>query len=83
MSSAPAAPRCAPSFIDPPGYARHRPEETLLYQGRNRGDDQRARRNAGAMTVHEFSHPRCERLRLRLDRLMLKMPAHVFGEPEH
>ena len=27
-----AAPRCAPPFIDPPGYARHRPEETLLYQ---------------------------------------------------
>ena len=22
----------APAFIDPPGYARHRPEETLLYQ---------------------------------------------------
>jgi hypothetical protein len=22
----------APPFIDPPGYARHRPEETLLYQ---------------------------------------------------
>ena len=27
-----AAPRCAPPFIDPPGYARHRPEETLLCQ---------------------------------------------------
>jgi uncharacterized Zn finger protein len=26
-----ARPR-APPFIDPPGYARHRPEETLLYQ---------------------------------------------------
>jgi hypothetical protein len=26
-----ARPR-APRFIDPPGYARHRPEETLLYQ---------------------------------------------------
>lgn len=25
-----ARPR-APPFIDPPGYARHRPEETLLY----------------------------------------------------
>jgi hypothetical protein len=24
--------RRAPLFIDPPGYARHRPEETLLYQ---------------------------------------------------
>jgi hypothetical protein len=23
---------CAPPFIDPPGYARHRPEATLLYQ---------------------------------------------------
>ncbi|MGH8224012.1 MAG: hypothetical protein ACREQZ_13675, partial [Woeseiaceae bacterium] len=22
----------APPFIDPPGYAQHRPEETLLYQ---------------------------------------------------
>jgi hypothetical protein len=22
----------APSFVDPPGYARHRPEATLLYQ---------------------------------------------------
>ncbi len=22
----------APQFIDPPGYARHRPESTLLYQ---------------------------------------------------
>ncbi len=22
----------APPFIDPPGYARHRPEATLLYQ---------------------------------------------------
>jgi hypothetical protein len=26
-----ARPR-APAFIDPPGYARHRPESTLLYQ---------------------------------------------------
>ena len=26
-----ARPR-APPFIDPPGYARHRPETTLLYQ---------------------------------------------------
>jgi len=32
MASTPAAPRRAPPFIDPPGYARHRPEETLLYQ---------------------------------------------------
>ena len=32
MASARAAPRRAPPFIDPPGYARHRPEETLLYQ---------------------------------------------------
>jgi hypothetical protein len=24
--------RRAPPFIDPPGYARHKPEETLLYQ---------------------------------------------------
>ena len=23
---------CSPPFIDPPGYARHRPEATLLYQ---------------------------------------------------
>ena len=27
-----AAGRRAPDFIDPPGYARHRPETTLLYQ---------------------------------------------------
>jgi len=26
------APRRVPPFIDPPGYVRHRPEETLLYQ---------------------------------------------------
>jgi hypothetical protein len=32
MASARAALRRAPPFIDPPGYARHRPEETLLYQ---------------------------------------------------
>lgn len=32
MASTPAAPRVAPPFIDPPGYARHWPEETLLYQ---------------------------------------------------
>ena len=31
MASERARPR-APPFIDPPGYARHRPEETLLYQ---------------------------------------------------
>jgi Transposase zinc-binding domain len=24
--------RAAPPFLDPPGYARHRPEATLLYQ---------------------------------------------------
>ena len=29
----PPAPRKrAPAFVDPPGYARHRPETTLLYQ---------------------------------------------------
>jgi hypothetical protein len=28
----------APPFVDPPGYARHRPEATLLYQlDRRRG----------------------------------------------
>jgi ribosomal protein S27E len=32
MASARAARLRAPPFIDPPGYARHRPEETLLYQ---------------------------------------------------
>jgi hypothetical protein len=32
MASEPAASRHAPPFIDPPGYARHRPEETLLYR---------------------------------------------------
>lgn len=33
MSAATRARReCAPRFIDPPGYARHRPEATLLYQ---------------------------------------------------
>jgi len=31
MSSGRAEPRRAPPFIDPPGYARHRPEQTLLY----------------------------------------------------
>jgi ribosomal protein S27E len=31
MASERARPR-APAFIDPPGYARHRPEATLLYQ---------------------------------------------------
>ena len=30
MASERARPR-APPFIDPPGYARHRPEATLLY----------------------------------------------------
>jgi ribosomal protein S27E len=32
MASGRAAPRRAPPFIDPPGYARHRPEQTLLYR---------------------------------------------------
>lgn len=32
MASRRAASRRAPPFIDPPGYARHRPEETLLYR---------------------------------------------------
>jgi len=32
MASEPAASRRAPPFIDPPGYARHRPEATLLYR---------------------------------------------------
>jgi ribosomal protein S27E len=32
MASGRAASRRAPPFIDPPGYARHRPEETLLYR---------------------------------------------------
>jgi ribosomal protein S27E len=32
MASERAASRRAPPFIDPPGYARHRPEATLLYQ---------------------------------------------------
>jgi hypothetical protein len=27
-----ARPTRAPPFLDPPGYARHRPEATLLYQ---------------------------------------------------
>jgi ribosomal protein S27E len=31
MASERARPR-APLFIDPPGYARHRPEATLLYE---------------------------------------------------
>ena len=30
MASMPAASRRTPPFIDPPGYAQHRPEETLL-----------------------------------------------------
>lgn len=32
MASERAASRRAPPFIDPPGYARHRPEQTLLYR---------------------------------------------------
>ena len=32
MASARAARPPAPPFIDPPGYARHRPEKTLLYR---------------------------------------------------
>jgi ribosomal protein S27E len=32
MASERAASRCAPPFIDPPGYARHKPEAALLYQ---------------------------------------------------
>jgi hypothetical protein len=32
MARGRAAVRRAPSFIDPPGYARHRPEQTLLYR---------------------------------------------------
>ena len=32
MASGRAAAWRAPPFIDPPGYARHRPEETLLYR---------------------------------------------------
>jgi hypothetical protein len=32
MASGHAAPRRTPPFIDPPGYARHQPEETLLYR---------------------------------------------------
>ncbi len=32
MASERAARLRAPPFIDPPGYARHRPEATLLYQ---------------------------------------------------
>jgi len=32
MASRRPAWRRAPPFIDPPGYARHRPEETLLYR---------------------------------------------------
>ena len=32
MASEQAAPRRSPPFIDPPGYAQHRPEQTLLYR---------------------------------------------------
>ncbi|HLF11929.1 MAG TPA: hypothetical protein VJA26_12010 [Gammaproteobacteria bacterium] len=32
MASVYAAAQRTPPFVDPPGYARHRPEETLLYQ---------------------------------------------------
>jgi hypothetical protein len=32
MASEEGVARRAPPFIDPPGYSRHRPEETLLYQ---------------------------------------------------
>jgi hypothetical protein len=32
MASERAASRRAPPFIDPPGYAQHRPEQTLVYR---------------------------------------------------
>jgi len=32
MHAAAAAGARAPAFVDPPGYARHRPETTLLFQ---------------------------------------------------
>ena len=32
MASEQVASRRAPAFIDPPGYAQHRPETTLLYR---------------------------------------------------
>src|SRR5690606_19045772 len=32
MASAKDYARRAPPFVDPPGYVRHRPEETLLYR---------------------------------------------------
>jgi hypothetical protein len=32
MAHGRAAQQRAPPFIAPPGYARHRPEQTLLYQ---------------------------------------------------
>jgi ribosomal protein S27E len=38
MASERTARRRAPPFIDPPGYARHRPEATLLYQLVERND---------------------------------------------
>ena len=48
MASERARPR-APPFIDPPGYARHRPEATLLYQlvGRHYPEFVAARAAAG------------------------------------
>jgi hypothetical protein len=32
MASEAGTARRVPPFIDPPGYSRHRPEETLLYR---------------------------------------------------
>jgi hypothetical protein len=32
MATGCAAPRRAPPFIDPPGYGRHQPEQTLLFR---------------------------------------------------
>ena len=32
MASAKDSARRAPPYVDPPGYFRHRPEETLLYR---------------------------------------------------
>ena len=68
MASERARPR-APPFIDPPGYARHRPEATLLYQLVERHYPEfvaaaRSRRPAAARYVQEEfeAYLKCGRL---------------------
>jgi len=54
------ASRHGPSFLDPPGFARHRPKATLLYQLVEQNDDwQLQRRYMSLETLRTLSdnHP--------------------------